>query len=89
MPVVFITKDDEVSKKKTGNFYNMAGGEREIEKQIILVEKENAIVSSKPEDVERMNTFLYKGYENPPGMQNFMHRKGGGLHWYVPSLVEY
>ena len=86
MPVIFITKNDEVSKKKTEDYLELV--ERMNDKKMILVEKENAIVPNKPEDVKIMKTFLYKGYANPPGMQNFVH-EDEEYHWYVPSRVKY
>ena len=74
--MIFIAKDNEVSKKRTRENFELAGGEQE-----------NAIVPMKPDDVERAKAF-FKGYENPPGMENGMH-KSNGYHWYVPYRVEY
>ena len=41
MPVIFIAKEDEVSKKYTREYLEFV--ERTYDKQITLVEKENAI----------------------------------------------
>ena len=45
MPVIFITKDEEVSKGKTNEFFEMAGSvrERKIDKQVILPGEYNAL----------------------------------------------
>ena len=83
MPVIFIAKDDEVSKKKTNELFALKSDlKREIENQMILVEEENAIVPNNPGDVEIMKTFLSRN--PPPGMTNLAY-----AHWYVPPRVEY
>ena len=91
--MIFIAKDDERSKKKTNEFFEIAWKnswkwtDEKNDRQMIFVEKENAIVPNKPEDVERMKKFLSS---NPPGMKNFVHLDGEKAgHWYVPSRVEY
>ena len=80
MPVIFITKDDEVSKKKTLDFLKLTGesfemvkGERNNDKQMILVGEDNAL-----------KTFLDERAQNPHGMQNGRHHDGDEMHWYVP-----
>ena len=85
--MIFITKDDKVSKEKTREYLEVAGGRTKIDKQMIPVEEENAIVPNKPGAFERIKTFLYKGTGNPPGMENFVHEDG--WPWYVPYRVEY
>ena len=45
-------------RKKTNAFFEMAGGERGSDKQMILVEKENAIVPNNSDDAERMKILL-------------------------------
>ena len=84
--MIFIAKDDEVSKKKTEEYLELV--DRTNVKKMILVENENAIVPNKPEDVEIMKTFLDKGAGNPPGMQN-LAQCDQDFHWYVPSRVKY
>ena len=80
--MIFIAKDDEVSKKKTEEYLELV--DRTNVKKMILVENENAIVPNKPEDVEIMKAFLYEESENPPGMENDTHLGNDGHHWYVP-----
>ena len=88
--MIFIAKDDEVSKEKTEEYFQLAGSKsfKKIEKQMILVQEENAIFPNKPEDVKRMKTFLYRRSGYPPGMENFTHKEDT-YHWYVPPRVEY
>ena len=46
--------------------------------------EKGAIVPNESVDFEIMKTFLYKGSENPPGLQN------KNFHWYeIPPRVEF
>ena len=87
--MIFIAKDDEVSKKRTREHFELAGlagGKKNW--QMIFVKERGAIVPNKPEDVDKMEKFLYKGSGNPPGMDIGMHIRNK-YHWYVPSRIEY
>ena len=64
--------------KLTGESFEMVKGERNNDKQMILVGEDNAL-----------KTFLDERTQNPPEMQNGRHNDGDEMHWYVPPRVKH
>ena len=85
--MIFIAKDDEVSKKRTREHFELAGlagGKKNW--QMIFVKERDAIVPNKPEDVDKMEKFLYKGSGNPPSITGTSHLELNTLELWLTFL---